>query len=38
MTKSNLLNEVNYTSIDPPPFIVMKKFGFGLVEMVLINF
>ena len=38
MTKSNLFNEVYYSSIDPTPFIKMKICGFGLVEMVLINF
>ena len=38
MTKSNLFNEINYSSIDPPPFILMKKCGFGLVVIVLINF
>ena len=38
MTKSNLFKEVYYSSIDPPPFILIKKCGFGLVEMVLINF
>ena len=38
MTKRNLFNEVYYSSIDPPLFILMKKCGFGLEVMVLINF
>ena len=38
MTKSNLFNEVYYSSIDPPGFILMTKLGFRLVVMVLINF
>ena len=28
MTNSNLFNEIYYSTIDPPPFILMKKCGF----------